>query len=127
MPSKHNMAIDRLKVFHNKKLVLVPEPGSFTAEGESTRWSNKDLDPVPRNRKKWEWYHVGGFWIAEGFNVAQMQTVSTSVALGLNPGIALVACLVGNLMVTVPVCIMGYVGAKVGFNLECHLTHADDH
>jgi NCS1 family nucleobase:cation symporter-1 len=68
---------------------------------------------VRRDRKKWEWYHVGGFWIAEGFNVAQMQTISSAVALGLNPGTALVACLVGNLMVTVPVCIMGYIGAKV--------------
>jgi nucleobase:cation symporter-1, NCS1 family len=105
--------MNRIKAFHDNKLVLAPEPGSFTAEGESTRWSNKDLDPVPPSRKKWEWYHVGGFWIAEGFNVAQFQTISSAVALGLNPGIALVACLIGNLMVTVPVCIMGYVGAKV--------------
>jgi len=103
----------RFKVFHDDKLRLAPEPGSFTAEGESSRWSNKDLDPVRREHKKWEWYHVGGFWIAEGFNVAQMQVLSSSVALGLNPGIALVASLVGNLMVTVPVCVMGYIGAKV--------------
>jgi NCS1 family nucleobase:cation symporter-1 len=110
------MAMQRVRVFHDEKLVLAPEPGSFTAEGQSTRWSNKDLDPVRRDRKKWEWYHVGGFWIAEGFNVAQMQTISSAVALGLNPGTALVACLVGNLMVTVPVCIMGYIGAKYSVN-----------
>jgi NCS1 family nucleobase:cation symporter-1 len=103
----------RIIHFHNDKLLLAPEPGSFTAEGESSRWSNKDLDPVPRSRKKWEWYHVGGFWIAEGFNVAQMQVLSTSVALGLNPGTALVACLIGNILVTFPVCVMGYIGAKV--------------
>ncbi|KAI7079690.1 hypothetical protein KC352_g41661, partial [Hortaea werneckii] len=47
-------------------VVLQPKPGSFTAEGESARWSNKDLDPVLQENKKWEWYHVGGFWIAEG-------------------------------------------------------------
>jgi len=49
-----------------RRIILHPEPGSFTAEGESARWSNKDLDPVPQENKKWEWYHVGGFWIAEG-------------------------------------------------------------
>jgi len=47
-----------------RRIILHPEPGSFTAEGESARWSNKDLDPVPQENKKWEWYHVGGFWIA---------------------------------------------------------------
>jgi NCS1 family nucleobase:cation symporter-1 len=105
--------MDRIREFHDHHLVLSPEPGSFTAEAESARWSNRDLTPVKPERKKWEWYHVGGFWIAEGFSAAQMESVSSAVALGLNPGIAMVACLVGNIMVTVPVCIMGYVGAKV--------------
>jgi NCS1 family nucleobase:cation symporter-1 len=104
--------MDSLRTFHDNVLVLRPEPGSFTAEGDSARWSNKDLDPVKPEKKKWEWYHVGGFWIAEGFSAAQMESASSAVALGLNPGIAIAACLVGNLMVTVPLCVMGYVGSK---------------
>jgi NCS1 family nucleobase:cation symporter-1 len=104
--------------FYHDKVVLKPEKGSFTAEGETARWSNKDLDPVPRSRKKWEWYHVGGFWVAEGFSVATMQTPSSAVALGLNPGHAIAACLVGNLLVTVPCAISGYIGTKV--RKECH-------
>ena len=106
-------SVHRIESFHDDRLVLTPDPGSFTAEGESVRWSNKDLDPVRPERKKWEWYHVGGFWIAEGFSAAQMQVTSSAVALGLNPGIAVVACLVGNLMVVIPCCITGYIGAKV--------------
>ncbi|KAK5126858.1 hypothetical protein LTR08_004575 [Meristemomyces frigidus] len=98
------------------RIILHPEPGSFTAEGESSRWSNKDLDPVPQANKKWEWYHVGGFWIAEGFNVAQLETPSSAVALGLNPGLAIVACLIGNLLVTIPTCSSGYIGSKYGLN-----------
>lgn len=95
------------KQFHHDRLVLAPEPGSFTNEGESARWSNKDLDPVRPAQKKWEWYHVGGFWIAEGFSAAQMEVTSSAVALGMNPGIALVACLVGNLLVVNAVCVTG--------------------
>ncbi len=68
---------------------------------------------MPVANKKWEWYHVGGFWVAEGFNAAQMQVPSSAVAMGLNPGLAVVACLIGNLLVTGPVCVMGYIGAKV--------------
>jgi NCS1 family nucleobase:cation symporter-1 len=53
---------------------------------------------------------------ATGFNAAQMQTASSAVALGLNPGLAVAACLVGNLLVTPPVVIIGYLGAKTGLN-----------
>jgi nucleobase:cation symporter-1, NCS1 family len=59
-------------------------------------------------------HSVGGFWIAEGFNPAQMQVPSSAVALGLNPGLAMVACLIGNLLVTGPVCAVGWLGSKVG-------------
>jgi nucleobase:cation symporter-1, NCS1 family len=99
--------------FYQDKIVLRPGQGSFTAEGEPSRWSNKDLDPVPSLQKKWEWYHVGGFWVAEGFSVATMQTPSSAVALGLNPGLAIIACLIGNLLVTIPCCCSGYIGSKV--------------
>lgn len=105
--------MDAITKFHDNHLVLHPPSGSFTAEGDTSRWSNEDLDPVPESKKTWEWYHVGGFWIAEGFNAAQMQVPSSAVSIGLNPGLAVVACLIGNLLVTVPVCVTGYLGAKV--------------
>ncbi|RFU28180.1 hypothetical protein B7463_g8166, partial [Scytalidium lignicola] len=108
--------MDTFRNLRDKHLVLHPPPGSFTAEGDSARWSNADLDPVPETKKKWEWYHVGGFWIAEGFNAAQMQVPSSAVSIGLNPGLAVVACLIGNLLVTFPVCVTGYLGAKYSIN-----------
>jgi nucleobase:cation symporter-1, NCS1 family len=101
------------KSFYQDTVVLKPDEGSFSAEGAAGRWSNKDLDPVPISKKKWEWYHVGGFWVAEGFSVATMQNPSSAVALGLNPGLAIAACLVGNLLVTIPCCLSGYIGSKV--------------
>jgi nucleobase:cation symporter-1, NCS1 family len=99
--------------FYHDKVVLRPEKGSFTAQDQSTRSSNKDLDPVPIAKKKWEWYHVAGFWIAEGFSVLQLEVPSSAVSVGLNPGYAIVACLIGNLIVTIPCCITGWIGSKV--------------
>jgi nucleobase:cation symporter-1, NCS1 family len=58
--------MEALKSFHDKHIVLTPEPGSFTAEGESARWSNEDLDPVPYEKRTWHWWQVSGFWIGEG-------------------------------------------------------------
>ena len=99
-----------------EKVRLEPEAGSFTHQGGFNRFSNKDLDPVKPEQRKWRWYHVGGFWISEGFNIAQMQTIGTGISLGLNPGLAMVACLLGNLLVTIPCCVSGYLGAKYGLN-----------
>ena len=111
--SRISADMGKLRDFHDNSLVLHPDPGSFTAEAGSTRWSNKDLDPVPNSQKKWEWYHVGGFWIAEGFSVAQMQAPSSAIALGLNPGLAMAACFIGNILVTGPCMSQAYIGSKV--------------
>ncbi|KAM0801087.1 permease for cytosine/purines, uracil, thiamine, allantoin-domain-containing protein [Usnea florida] len=108
--------MEKLQSFHQRRLILPPAAGSFTAEGQASRWSNPDLDPVPKHQKKWEWYHVGGFWIAEGFSAAQIQTASASVALGLNPGTALIAYLIGNILVMMACCGSGYIGSKYSIN-----------
>ena len=63
--------------------ILLRDAGQ--SEFTTSRWRSKDLDPVTKDLKKWEWYHVGGFWIAEGFSAAQVQTASAAVAVGLNP------------------------------------------
>ena len=110
--------MDRLKSFRDTHLILRPDLGSFTAEAQSVRWSNKDLDPVKKEQKKWEWYHVAGLWVAEGFSAAQMETPSSAFTLGLNPGLILVACFIGNLIVAVPICSSGYIGSKVSGRLE---------
>ena len=105
--------MERLRNYYDRKIVLHATDDSFTADGQLSRWSNKDLDPVPKAQKKWEWYHVAGFWIVAGFTPAHIQQGSTNVALGLSPGLILGAYLIGNLLVTVPVALSGYIGAKV--------------
>ncbi|MCJ1352737.1 MAG: hypothetical protein MMC33_002721 [Icmadophila ericetorum] len=106
--------MEKAKRFYREEVVLRPEAGSFTAEAKTTHWSNKDLDPVEKRRQLWQWYHIGGFWVAEGFNVAQMQTPSTAVALGL--GLVIIAMLIGNILVTVGCMSQGYIGSKYHVN-----------
>ena len=105
--------MEKLRNFYEREIVLHASDESFTTDGRLSRWSNKDLDPVPRAQKKWEWYHVAGFWIVAGFTPSHIQQASTNVALGLSPGLILVAYLIGNLLVTLPVALCGYIGAKV--------------
>lgn len=79
-------------------------------------YSNEDMDPIKRKDRTYEWYQMGLFWIAEGFNGAQLQVASSAFALGLNPGLCVVACLVGNIIVSVPCAASGYLGSKLGTN-----------
>ena len=89
------------------------EEDSFDADDQVSGWRNDDLDPVPRAQKTWEWYHVAGFWIVNGFTAANIQTASANVPLGLNPGLLMVAYLIGIMIVAVACAGSGYIGAKV--------------
>ena len=97
--------------------MLKPKPGSFdTEEFGAIFYTNEDLDPIKRKDRTYEWYQMGLFWIAEGFNAAQLEVSSSAFSLGLNPGLCVVACLVGNMIVSVPCAAAGYLGSKLGTN-----------
>lgn len=110
--------MERLKIFHARFLILHDEDATYrpTVVASNKRLRSKDLDPVPMSERTWEWYHFAGFWISEGFSAATMEAASAPVALGLNPGLAIVACMIGNFLVTIPICLNGYLGAKYGVN-----------
>ncbi|KAF8864318.1 hypothetical protein BDZ45DRAFT_797420 [Acephala macrosclerotiorum] len=96
---------------------LHTEPGSF-ASASGGLGSNKDLDPVPfgSEERKWTWPSLLGFWIAEAFSISMYQVASSSITKGLSPGLAIVAVLVGHLLVCVPAMLNGYVGCIYGIN-----------
>ena len=103
--------------FYTDHVVLKPRPGALQAEGtEKFMYSNEDMDPIKRKDRTYEWYQMGLFWIAEGFNGAQLQVASSAFSLGLNPGLCVVACLVGNIIVSIPCAASGYLGSKLGTN-----------
>jgi len=96
---------------------LQTESGSF-ASGSDGLSSNKDLDPVPfdSEERTWTWPSLLGFWIAEAFSISMYQVASSSITKGLGPGVAIVAVLVGHLLVCIPAMLNGYVGCIYGIN-----------
>ncbi|KAJ5682256.1 uracil permease [Penicillium macrosclerotiorum] len=48
------------------------------------RWTNKDLDPVPKNMRKWTVLSFIGYWISDSFSVANWQLASSIIAIGLS-------------------------------------------
>ncbi|KAF4627483.1 hypothetical protein G7Y89_g10672 [Cudoniella acicularis] len=88
------------------------------APGGNVLRSNKDLDPVPfeSEQRKWTWPSLLGFWIAEAFSISMYQVASSSITKGLSPGLAILAVLVGHVLVCIPAVLNGYVGCIYGIN-----------
>ena len=108
------MDIKRLWTDH---VVLKPQPNTLQSDdSDGVVYINEDMVPIQRKHRTYEWYQMGLFWIAEGFNGAQLQVASSAFSLGLNPGLCVVACLVGNIIVSIPCAASGYLGSKLGTN-----------
>ncbi|KAL4862428.1 hypothetical protein BDV12DRAFT_203075 [Aspergillus spectabilis] len=94
-------------------LTLHPPPSRCLDQNSFT---NADMDPVPFRERTWSWYDVGGFWISEGFQIPILQMAGSLIASGLDPGMAMGAIVVGNILVMVPCALNGYTGAATGVN-----------
>ncbi|CDR47118.1 CYFA0S29e00188g1_1 [Cyberlindnera fabianii] len=79
-------------------------------------YSNRDLDPVPQwsDERKWNWFSNLGFWIAEAMSISMYQVASSSITLGLSPGLAVCAIIVGHVIVSIPAMLNAMYGARYG-------------
>ncbi|CAO2647090.1 Nn.00g080120.m01.CDS01 [Neocucurbitaria sp. VM-36] len=60
----------------------VEQTQSAFAEGNA-RWTNIDLDPVPRHSRKWGVTSFISYWVSDAFNAATWQFASSIIAIGL--------------------------------------------
>ncbi|KAL0258615.1 hypothetical protein SLS55_006112 [Diplodia seriata] len=60
----------------------VEQAKSQFAEG-SARWTNVDLDPVPKHSRKWGVTSFVAYWISDAFNAATWEFASSIIAVGL--------------------------------------------
>ncbi len=95
------------------KLELHPDESSYS---DGVLYSNKSLDPVPQYSKErqWEWFSILGFWIAEAMSISMYQVASSSISAGLSPGLAILAVVVGHIIVSIPAILNSMIGAKYG-------------
>ncbi|PGH00847.1 hypothetical protein AJ79_08099 [Helicocarpus griseus UAMH5409] len=63
--------------------IYVEQPKSVFAEG-NPRWTNRDLDPIPRHLRKWGVTSLIAYWISDSINVATWQFASGIIAVGLS-------------------------------------------
>src|SRR6266478_3113209 len=63
---------------------------------------NKDLAPVPSERRVWRTYNYAALWISMSVNIPTYMLASGMIAVGMNWKQALFTVFLGNVLVLIP-------------------------
>ncbi|MFA5963218.1 MAG: NCS1 family nucleobase:cation symporter-1 [Sphingomonas sp.] len=80
---------------------------------DTTLW-NPDLAPTGREQRTWLWYHYAALWVGMIVAVPAWMLAAGLVEQGMSAGQAALTVLLGNLVVLVPMLLVGHAGAKHG-------------
>src|SRR5438132_9757251 len=75
---------------------------------------NKDLAPVPGERRVWRTYHYAALWISMSVNIPTYMLASGMIAGGMNWRQALFTVFLGNVLVLIPMLLNAHAGARYG-------------
>lgn len=75
---------------------------------------NEDLAPTDETTRTWNWAHFAALWVAMVVCVPTYMLAAGLVSEGMNWYQAIITVLLGNLIVLVPMLLIGHAGAKYG-------------
>jgi NCS1 family nucleobase:cation symporter-1 len=80
---------------------------------DATLW-NPDLAPTGPEQRNWAWYHYAALWIGMIVAVPAWMLAAGLVEQGMSAGQAAFTVLLGNVIVLVPMLLIGHAGARHG-------------
>jgi NCS1 family nucleobase:cation symporter-1 len=75
---------------------------------------NKDLAPVPPERRTWRTYNYAALWISMSVNIPTYLLASGMIAGGMSWKQALFTVFLGNVLVLIPMLLNAHAGARYG-------------
>ncbi len=75
---------------------------------------NKDLAPTTSEQRTWDWKAYGALWVAMVVCVPTYMLAGGLIAEGMSWWQAVITVLLGNIIVLVPMMLIGHAGAKHG-------------
>lgn len=75
---------------------------------------NPDLAPTTPAQRTWRWYHFAALWIGMVMCIPSYTLAAGLIDQGMSPWQAVTTVLLGNLIVLVPMLLIGHAGAKYG-------------
>ncbi|KAF7374888.1 hypothetical protein MSAN_00374900 [Mycena sanguinolenta] len=79
----------------------------------SSKWTNKDMDPVPEHLRTWTTWNYIAYWISDSTNTASWELASSMIAVGLSWRQALPAIAVGHIIIGTVMVLNGTIGARL--------------
>ncbi len=89
-------------------------PGESGPVNHDSSLYNKDLAPIPRERRTWGTYNYASLWVAMSVCIPTYMLASGLIAGGMSWWQAILTILLGNLIVLVPMLLNAHAGAKYG-------------
>ncbi|MCJ1303880.1 hypothetical protein MMC08_006691 [Hypocenomyce scalaris] len=86
---------------------------------ENTYWCNRDLIPIPKDRRTWTWQGFAGYWIINGINTTAWTAGSSLLSLGLSVREAMGVIVGASLISSIIAVITGWPGSHhyLGFTV----------
>lgn len=81
---------------------------------EASSLYNKDLAPVPPDRRSWGTYNYAALWVAMSVNIPTYMLASSMIAGGMNWKQAVFTVFLGNVLVLIPMLLNAHAGARYG-------------
>ena len=84
-----------------------------TNQDNSQLW-NPDLAPTPESERNWSWVNISALWVGMVVCVPAYLLASGLIAQGMSAWQAMATVLLGNLVVLVPMMLIGHAGTRYG-------------
>lgn len=81
---------------------------------EAAQLWNRDLAPTSPQQRTWRWYHYAALWLGMVMCVPAYTLAAGLVGSGMSAYQAVVTVTLGNLIVLIPMLLIGHAGAKYG-------------
>ncbi|KAJ5090049.1 hypothetical protein N7532_008733 [Penicillium argentinense] len=95
-------------------------PKDEDANYENTTWCNRDLIPIPPDRRTYGVWSYFGYWTVSGSCISAWSTGSTLLAFGLSPQQAIAVVVVGGILAGLLAVACGWMGENhyIGFTVS---------
>ena len=75
---------------------------------------NEDLAPTSEAQRTWRWYHFAALWVGMVMCIPAYTLAASLIESGMSAGQAVLTVFLGNLIVLLPMLLIGHAGAKYG-------------
>ncbi|MEA3031576.1 MAG: nucleobase:cation symporter, family [Sphingomonadales bacterium] len=84
------------------------------SDAQATPLWNPDLAPTGPGQRTWAWYHFSSLWVGMIVAVPGWMLAAGLIEQGMSAGQAALTVLIGNVIVLIPILLIGHAGARYG-------------